>query len=77
WKYIVGDSDVAVPHVVGTMRTSEGYTNELELSVVLYPSEKRLVVKDGDEVHVVFPGSPAAGPEGLYVKLIEVLGMVA
>ena len=77
WKDVVEGSKVAVPHAVGTMKTSHDSVVDLELSVVLYPSEKRLVVKDGDEVHFLFPVSPADGPEGLYVKLIEALGMVA
>jgi len=75
WKDIVEGSKLAVPHAVGTMKVMHGAVVDLKMDVVLYPSEKELVVRDEDETSFLFPVSPTEGPEGVYVKLIETLGM--
>ena len=77
WKDVVEGSKLAVPHAVGTMRQSHGTVVELEMDVVLHAAERKVVLKEGDETHFLFPVNPAEGPEGLYIRLIEALGMGA
>ncbi|EEB74986.2 hypothetical protein TAM4_931 [Thermococcus sp. AM4] len=48
---------------------------ELELDAVPHSFESRVIVKDVDSIYFLFPVDPAEGPEGIYVKLIESLGM--
>lgn len=77
WKDIVEGSKLAVPHAVGTMRIRDGTVVELDMDVVLHTAERKVVLKEGDEIRFLFPVNPAEGPEGLYVKLIEALGLGA
>jgi len=75
WSELVESAKLAIPHAVGTIRLSNGAVVDLELQTVLHEDERSVVVSEGDEVHFLLPVDPAEGPEGLYVRLVEALGM--
>ncbi|AEH24242.1 hypothetical protein PYCH_05540 [Pyrococcus yayanosii CH1] len=62
------------PHLVGRIKLRHRTVVDLNLWPVLYEKEQKFTFKDGDEVFFIIPFDVSEGVEGVYLRLIEVLG---
>ena len=74
WQAINDGSHIGVPHIVGRASVVNGKVSGLEMSVILYETEKEYSFRDGDDVYFMLPAIPEDGIEGIYVRLNRLLG---
>lgn len=74
WRAVNEGSHIGVPHIVGRASVVDGKVSGLEMSVILYETEKEYSFRDGNDVYFMLPARPEDGIEGIYVRLNRLLG---